>query len=218
MQQHVNGRERRKVGGSELDEERTEQRAEALRKLAQGDGVLSSRYDEPIGGQTFELFEVLDKEELQAKVRELLDLMPGNKFKVAIDNALNSADWPGNLSERRNWLIGQYESSNNKVTYRTIIRHETEGALALARLYLVNTERSNVTVLELTNKVTVLEWMVTTLVELVGEEKVFEGLQFDEADKAAATKLMSQSFTRLHNEAFMSFHEALEAAAESDED
>ena len=204
------------------EEDVANRRADAIRKLSQGAGILSSRYEEPIDGDAFDLFEVADKAELQTKLRELLDLMPVNKLSESVGNALNLRDMPGNLSERRNQYMEHLDAFGYKVTYRTLVRRESAGALAMAHLYGVHGARAGVTVRELANSVAVLQWMVTSLVEQVGQDAVFRGIfgrgkpgDLDSPYGKKAFSLMSGSFIKLHDEAWQSFQAALEADSDA---
>lgn len=149
------------------DEVEIQERADLIRGLTQGRGVMNPAYDEAVPEKTLSGLDALDQSTLVARLRDALSLMVAGPHQRAISNALGDYVYrddelkTSTLTERRNWFI-EHESD---VSYRTLIRHEQEGARALAAVMRIHARRGKETIERLNQRVIDLERMVAWLLE-----------------------------------------------------
>jgi hypothetical protein len=118
-------------------------RIEALRALCQGTPVLWPGKVKPsVPQETLDLFYVEDSENFIRLLKKGLDLMLDSPYKQAMEFALGHSSGEDTLTERRNALLN-LESTN--VSYRTLVRHEQEGARRLAHLMVDTSGSESVT-------------------------------------------------------------------------
>jgi hypothetical protein len=104
-------------------------RIEALRVLCQGPPLLWESAGVEVPQETLNLFHAEDTEDFRRLVRKALALMLEGPYKDAIDSALGSRYIEDTLTQRRNAFL-----QGSDISYRTLIRHEQEGAKRLAHL------------------------------------------------------------------------------------
>lgn len=148
-------------------EEDLQARTDALRLLCQGAGFLNREYGEQVSQETLDLLEADDPDDLRDQIKLGLELMIPGPYRDAINNALG-AYWfrdeeleRSNLTERRNWFV----KTQGGVSYRTLIRHEQEGAYILASMMKTASARRKTTTDELVKRIIDLERIVSWLTQ-----------------------------------------------------
>lgn len=127
------------VDDAELDP-RERDGVQAIRNLCQGLPLLAVGPKVEVPQETLELFEVEDTEDFIRLVQKALGLMVTGSYKDALKVALGDLYADDTLTQRRNhWC----EATG--VSYRTLIRHEQEGAKRLAHLMMNISGQESVT-------------------------------------------------------------------------
>jgi hypothetical protein len=111
-------------------------RTEAIRSLCQGPAFLQRPLEIGVPEATLRAFELDDEELFVTLLRRSLDLMVEGPLKAAMLWALGSYSGHDTLTERRNDYL-----KNRDISYRTLVRHEQEGAARLAALMMKIKER-----------------------------------------------------------------------------
>jgi hypothetical protein len=120
--------------GVDMAEDIIKRRAQWLRDITQGEGVTDMDKVLLMRDDWKEMFPVDDAEELESVLKYAVERDFDNPFVQAYANAFEgrregeSGPWL-NLTERRT----SYLRENPSVSYRTLIRHEAEGAEVIAR-------------------------------------------------------------------------------------
>jgi hypothetical protein len=113
------------------NEELNDARAEAIRELCQGRGILADQSDAEVSEEQLSLFDVASKDELVDLIERSL-LVMSDDDQAVMRNALGKYDTRTTLTERRNRHIETAIELSRPISYRTLVRHEQEGARRLS--------------------------------------------------------------------------------------
>lgn len=106
-------------------------RTEAIRSLCQGPPFLLRPYETDVPEPVLQAFEIDDPHLFVTVLRRSLDLMVKDQHHEALLWALGDYASHDTLTERRNDLMKKRD-----ISYRTLVRHEQEGAAKLASLMM----------------------------------------------------------------------------------
>ncbi|MDI3211747.1 hypothetical protein [Arthrobacter sp. AL12] len=116
-----------KVDGDSADDARTE----AIRSLCQGPAFLQHPSQIGVPDATLQAFGLDDEDLFVTLLERSLDLLVDGPHKEAMLWALGSYAAHATLTERRNDLL-----TKRDISYRTLVRHEQDGAAKLAALMM----------------------------------------------------------------------------------